>query len=387
MHKMIVTKIETFPIRLPYGEPIADARSTITHRATVLVRIETDSGVFGWGEAAAFGDVANEVACIIRTRLASHVIGKVVSPRDARRVLTKKTAHFGQRGLVTSAISGLDIALWDALARAAGLPLCQLLGGSPTPIKLYGGTGYYAGKKSTKSKDLELLERSLLAPQGDFRGAKIKIGRYGLPDDIARVRLARQVLGPKAILIADANNAYSFHEALKFARQVEAYDLHFLEEPIEFGQPRVSADLRRASPVRIAGYELEMTYTGFLPYIQQRSVDVLQPDCIWSGGILECLEIATAAQRAGIAISPHNFASMVSTAANYHFLCAAGGDVLEVDGTSSPLLKIPLEVDARTIRDGQLVIAGKPGLGIVPDLDYVRVLSNRTSPTANKVAA
>jgi len=375
---MLVTKVEAFPLRLAYEEPIADARSVITHKATVLIRIETESGGFGWGEAAAFGDVAQEVACVLNSRLSGLVLGTSAHPRDLRKLLKRATAHYGQRGLVVSAISGLEIAAWDALARTADLPLCQVLGAVPRPVGIYAGAGYYS-PGATRAEDVRNLKNSIGASTLDCRGIKIKVGRHGIDDDLERVRVAREALGASAILIADANNAYTFHEAVKFAKQAEPYGLLFLEEPIEFGRPADSADLRRASPIDIAGYELEMTYAGFLPYIEQRAVDVLQPDCIWSGGILECLDIAAAAERVGIAVSPHNFASVVSTAANYHFVCATGGELLEVDGTRSPLLDIALELDGRSMLNGFLTIRDEPGLGVTPDIDHLRELVRTSS--------
>lgn len=386
--KMIVTKIETFPIRLPYDQSIADARSLITHKATVLVRIETNTGVVGWGEAAAFGNVAGAVAELIHTNLAPIVIGQKVAPADVRTVLINRTAHFGQGGAVTMAISGLEIALWDALAREAGLPLCELLGGVPQQIKLYATTGYYAGGESSKEQDLALLKRDLTlfnqAAQ-KLRGIKIKIGRYGVGDDVARVRAAREAIGEKPILIADANNASSFKQALEFAYRAAPYNLLFLEEPISYGRADLSAVLRRLSDVPIGGYELgaPLGYAGFLPYIQHRSVDFLQPDCIWTGGLLESLAIAWAAKLAHIPTVPHNFASAISTAANYHALSVVGGDILETDGTNSPFNQFQFVEDAREISpNGDLVIKRAPGLGIVPDVDQIRKLSRSVFPTA-----
>jgi len=371
-----VAAIDAYPLRLAYNEPIQDSRSIIRRKSTVLVRVKTSQGVVGWGEAAAFGDVAFEVAGLINSRLAPLVAGFSAAPRDCAARLRRETAHFGQKGMVLSALSGIELALWDALGLASGLAVSELLGSFPRPVRMYAGTGYYVHGASPKD-NLSSLRRQFLDIRADvlrLSGAKIKIGLSGLDDDIERVSVARQVLGTDSLLIADANNAFALHEALQFARRAESANLCFLEEPIPFDQPKASSRLRSQSPIRIAGYEFEMGLGGFQQHIDECAVDIVQPDCIWTGGLLECLEIAKAAERAGILVSPHNFASPISTAANYHFLCLTPCDLLEVDGTESPLNRIEFERDNRVFAGGKMEICG-PGLGLTPNLESVLDLS------------
>lgn len=377
-----IADLEAYPLRLPYDRPIRDARSVITHKATVLVRIESSRGNVGWGEAAAFGDVAHAVASIITTVLKDHVVGFEATARTLVARLRRTTAHYGQRGLVTSAISGIELAVWDLMATRLGVPLCVLLGASPRPVRLYAATGYYDHVSTFPQASLELLRRDLELLRGSrhFCGAKIKLGRHGIADDVQRVQMAREILGPEALVIGDANNSYTLRDAIALAHEVASSRPLFLEEPIEFGQPDVALELRRASPIPIAGFELESTFEGFRPYITRRALDIVQPDCIWSGGLLECIDIGSAAAREGIDLVAHNFASPISTAANYHLTCVTGGSLLEIDCTDSPLAELMLEVDGRDVDNGNLLMEGA-GLGVKPNLEHLTELL-RTKATS-----
>lgn len=375
---LTITKLDVYPIRLPYDQPIADARSVITHKSTVFLRVETDCGCYGWGEAATYGDVPEIVTSVLRQKLFPLIQNRRVAPRNIAALIKKVTAHYGQRGIIISALSGLDIALWDLLGRQAGLPICTLLGGQPKEIRLYAGTGYYDAINHSPEKDLEKMKSSLeRIDRNVFVGAKIKIGRYDLQNDIQRVESARQVLGDRAILIVDANNAFDLRGAVRLAQHIESNNITFLEEPIEFGRIQESVELRSKSPIPIAGYELEMTQDGFTPYIKARALDIIQPDCIWSGGLTECLNIAIEAERCDLKVVTHNFASPLSTAANYHLLCTTNkSDLLEIDATGSPLQTILFKEDNRLVKYGQMIIPDDcPGLGVEPDPKTLKELS------------
>ncbi len=359
---MPVADVRAFVLRAALPEPLLDARSVITERGVVLVRIRSDSGAEGWGEAACFGGVGPLVAAAV-DHLAGSLAGRRVRPRELAAELGRGSAHFGQRGLVVSAISGIELALWDLLGHETGLPVGTLFGADPRPVRLYGTTGFYTGQDAAASR--ESLRTGLPAAAEGLAGIKIKIGRHGIADDVARVRLAREVLGPDKLLVADANNAYHVAEAVAFAEQVRDARLLFLEEPIPFGLPRASAELRGRCGVAVSGYELEPTYEGCLPYIEQRAVDYIQPDTTWSGGLVECLAVAEHARRNGVRFIPHNFSGVIGTAANYHASSLSGGSLLEVDRTGNPLADLGLlRENGWSLSDGSLLAPDRPGLGV-----------------------
>jgi L-alanine-DL-glutamate epimerase-like enolase superfamily enzyme len=373
---MRVAEVETFPLRWRYPAPIWDARSRIETKTSVLVKVTCHEGRVGWGEAAAFGEVPELVAAVVRGPIARLITNAEVSPRSLKERMVRATAHFGQRGLTLSAISGVEIALWDLLGQEARLPICKLLGGELKPIRVYQAAGYYRSERGPSVSDLshDLEDRV----SNRFSGLKIKVGRSGFDDDVARVRTARAALGPEGLLMVDANNAYSVREATRFADAIQKFDVHFFEEPIEFGDPAASLELRQRSSIAIAGYELEGLFSGFRPYIEARAVDVVQPDSIWSGGISECLAISDHARRHAIRLVPHNFSTIVALAANYQLLCAAeNGDLLEYDATGNPLLSA-LAPGCYRPEGGRILGDGRPGLGL--EIDERALASFRADP-------
>ena len=200
---------------------------------------------------------------------------------------------------------------------------------------------------------------------------RIKVGRFGAEDDAARVRLARRVIGGDRLLMVDANNAYGLREAMSFAEVLADEGVTFFEEPIPFGDPEVSAELRARSRVPIAGYELETSHAALEPYITARAVDVIQPDAVWCGGIGEAIAVASAAERRGIAVVPHNFSSFVALGANYQVVCSTErSDLLEYDCTGCPFIdEIAGCASPYVAADGSIAPSELPGLGV--ELDHV----------------
>ncbi|WP_040840165.1 mandelate racemase/muconate lactonizing enzyme family protein [Nocardia brevicatena] len=362
---MRVADVDAFVLRAALERPIWDARSRIEHRAAVLVRVvTTDPEIVGWGEAACFGGAERAVAAAVEG--ASELIrGRDIEPRVFIDDTHQRLAHWGRAGIVTSAISGIEIALWDALGKAAGMPVSRLFGVKPRALPVYRTLGFYP---SVSEDDSLPSLRSALAEHdlSDLSAVKIKIGRHGRPDDLGRAQTAREIIGNDIGLIVDANNAYTLRDALAVCRALDELDVLFLEEPIEFDQPEASARLRAESPVPIAGYELAPTAAGCQRYLDAGAVDYLQPDAIWSGGIAEGVRIAEAASLAGVRVIPHNFSTSVGTAANYHLATIANSPLLEIDGTGSPIGDKALAWDGWSTADGALAMVDGVGLG-VPD--------------------
>ncbi|MGY2026956.1 mandelate racemase/muconate lactonizing enzyme family protein [Nocardia gipuzkoensis] len=360
-----ITGVQVYIARAPLPFAVQDARSVLRHRAAVLVRVDTDDpALHGWGEAACFGGAEEIVAQTIRV-LTDRILGSPVAPADIAASLRHGAAHLGRAGLIVSAVSGIEIALWDLLGKIAGLPVCALFGCTPKPIPVYRTLGFY--RNDAPSDSLPILREDLArADLSGVSGVKLKIGRHGIDDDTARTRVAREMIGDKKILVVDANNAYRPRSALALCRAIADFDIGFVEEPIAAGLTGASARLRAASQIPIAGYELDPGYDACREYVDAGAVDIVQPDAIWSGGISECVKIGEAAARAGIELVPHNFSTPVGTAANYHVATVVGSPLLELDGTDSPLGDATPAWPGWDLRAGTLTMTGGAGLG-VPD--------------------
>jgi L-alanine-DL-glutamate epimerase-like enolase superfamily enzyme len=375
---MRIASVDAFPLRRRLREPLLDARSRIVNRTALLVRVREESGRIGWGEAASFGEVEALVGAAVE-HLAPLVVGEAAAPRAVAAKLRQGTAHFGQRGVVVAAISGIELALWDLLAKAAGLSVAKLLGGDGGGVRAYATTAFYRDDDDPVTAVARLEEelRGVLADPR-FSGAKIKVGRFGVEDDVRRIEAAREVLGQERVLIADANNAWAPADALWVAEAVREVRPLFLEEPIAFGHPGLSARLRARSPVAIGGYELEPTFEGLLPYVEGQAVDFIQPDATWGGGLGSALAIAELAVRQGIAVVPHNFSTSVALAANCTLVSLAGGDLIEVGATGEdPLSALSSPTLRWRVDGGRLEQGEAAGFGIEPDQSWLEELGSR----------
>lgn len=360
---MRVVAIDVLKNGFELAEPLYDARSCIARRHQVLVRVEAEDGSVGWGESAAFGG-SHELVARAVAQLVAPLIGTTAHPRQLSRSLLQATAHYGHVGVVVSAISGIETALWDLWGVVSGLSLSHLLGGEASPVRWYGTTGFYRGEDRTGS--LSVLRDDLAtALASEPAGLKIKVGRYGVTDAIERAQEARSALGPDRLLILDANNSFNVPDALRVMEGVRDLGVYFFEEPIPFGNPEASRELRLRGAVPVGGYELDPTFAGCRRYLEARAVDFIQPDACWSGGVAETMAIADLAHRFDVGFVPHNFASAVATAANYHVVSAVGGDLIELDLTgSSASNPTALRAMGWHVDDGYLQAPTLPGLGV-----------------------
>lgn len=378
---MRITDITTLKLRYDMLLPMADAIHTMPHRNALLVQVHTDAGHVGLGEAAAYGGSLESMEAVVLRDLRPILLGH--DPFNVERLWQRMAScphQRGRRGMLMMAISGIDIALWDVIGQATHTPLYRLLGGYRESLEAYASAGFYAQGKSAQALADEVAD---YAARG-FRGVKIKVGRnpelmlnplHNMPtpgyatatldEDIERVRLARQALGPRVKLAVDANNAWTPPIALRFMRAVEPLGIEWLEEPVAADDVDGSAELARALDTPIAGYESETSLPGFRDLIARRAVDIVQPDVIWTGGITECRKVAALAQAHGLPVIPHVFSSAVALIANMHFIAAIpNGGLLEFDQNPNPLrselFDAPIDIDAT----GMVRLPDRPGLGV-----------------------
>ena len=353
---------------------------------TCLVEIDTDTGLTGLGEAKVgvgnLGNYAGLVA-LVHAELAPLLIGR--DPRDITalwELLYNGTrAHYvnahgrtfpivGRRGITVSAISGVDIALWDRLGKSLGQPVWRLLGGRFRERIAAYASGGWAPVGGVGKQLRQYVERG-------HRGVKMRVGLQdrSVDDSAARVREARESLGPDVALMVDAHGTWSVREAQRFTRQVADCDLAWLEEPVSPDNVTGQAEVRASTDIPIAAGETEQTRFAFRDLIEARAVDVLQPDVAIAGGITETLRIAALAATHGHTLAPHLWGGAVLFASGLHLAVATPCvTLLEFSRGDNPLLHDLLEEPFELV-DGFIVPSDRPGLGVTLRRDFVRSIT------------
>jgi L-alanine-DL-glutamate epimerase-like enolase superfamily enzyme len=355
---------------------------------TCLVEIDTDAGLTGLGEAkVGVGNLGNYAALVtlIHAELAPLLIGR--DPRDISAVWESiyngTRAHYvlahgrtfpvvGRRGITISALSGIDIALWDLLGQSLGQPVWRLLGGRLRErIPAY-ASGGWAPVGGVGKQLRQYVERG-------HRAVKMRVGLQdrSVDDSAARVREARESLGPDVGLMVDAHGTWSVREAQRFARKVADCDLAWLEEPVSPDNVTGQAEVRATTDIPIAAGETEQTRFAFRDLIEARAVDVLQPDVAIAGGITETLRICALAATHGLTVAPHLWGGAVLFASGLHLAVATPCvNTLEFSRGDNPLLH-DLVQEPFDLRDGHVLAPERPGLGLTLDRDFVRSITVR----------
>ncbi len=368
-------------------EPISDALSTSTARQALLVKIETDTELYGIGEAFTYGAPLAVMKQIVEGQLGPMLSG--ADPQEIEKLwktMYWRTLAHGRRSLIMGAISGIDIALWDLFGKAAHMPVTKLLGGYSDRVPSYASGGFYAAGKGLDGLRAELEG---YRKQG-YRDAKIKVGRNperpGTPlrymafqengvsreEDYKRVELAKSIVG-NGRLIVDSNASWDSYEALEIGREMHRLGVSWLEEPVPFedleGFCRISREL---SQVQVIGCETEQGLKNFENMVRADALDIVQPDLGWAGGFTECKKIGAMAEGAGRKISLHCFGSAVLFAASLHLAASMPNtEAMESEENPNPLktdlVKTPFEADEHM----SFFVPQGDGLGI--DLDWTKM--------------
>jgi mandelate racemase len=266
----------------------------------VLIDIATDQGITGRSYIFAYAKLTLRPLVRLIEEIGSELSGKPVAPFDLMAAMDARFRLLGWQGLVGMAVSGLDMAFWDVLGRAAGKPLATLLGGSPRPIRAYDSYGAI-----DPAADQAALRRSL--DQG-FRGIKIKGGDGDLANDERVVKAVRELIGPDVALMLDFNQSLDPSEAGRRIERLAAYDLHWIEEPVPAENLQGHAKVRATSPISIQSGENWWFPRGFAEAIAAGASDFIMPDLMKVGGVTGWLRVAAQAEAASIPMSSHLFA-------------------------------------------------------------------------------
>lgn len=372
---MRITGIETFELVGSLGSQAFGWSQRVTGtRQAALCLLSTDQGLQGVGEAFYFGGPAAVVTTLMREGFGPLLVGR--DPLDSSVIwdeLYNWTRDQGQKGVTLSALSAIDIALWDLKGKLLGQPVHKLLGGAyRTRARAY-ATGLYE-PQGVPSVRAALADEARGYRQEGFGGMKLKVG-YGLAQDLEYVRAVREAIGPDLLLMVDANHAYNASEALRLARAMEPYAIHWFEEPVPPEDLDGYCELRSRSPIPIAGGECEYTRYGFRELIRRRAVDILQPDLCACGGFSEMQKILALATAAHLPVIPHVWGTGVGLAAALQLFAALphvperrfpAEPLFEFDRSPHPFRELVTR-EPFAMRDGYLEIPDRPGLGVSLD--------------------
>jgi L-alanine-DL-glutamate epimerase-like enolase superfamily enzyme len=357
-----MTDVSAIPISIPLRAPVRFSTRAVSAREYVLVTVADDHGAQGTGYTYVGTSGALATALLIETVVRPVLVGRSSTDIEgAWAALYQDTLLLGRRGLVLRAMSAIDMALWDLLAKRVSQPLWALLGGTGDPVPAYASGGYYRPGDPVENVERELKRYAALG----FTDFKIKVGGAELDVDVARVRAARNVIGANGRLALDANNAWrSPDEALRFVAAVEEFSPWWVEEPLSPDDVRGHAAIRQRSNVPIATGEIHATRWEFDDLIEAKAADILQPDVGVVGGVSEWMKVAQASAKAGLPVTPH-------WNANVHVHLAAAVDnclAVEYFALEEDIFNFEALLAERLVPDaGTIPIADRPGLGLVFD--------------------
>jgi len=301
---MRVERLEIGVYRVPTDRPEADGTFRWDATTVVLVEAVADSGLRGLG----FTYAAALAAGAVRDRVADVVVGRAVGEVGAAwGAMVAAVRNVGRAGVAATAISAVDVALWDLHARAAQQPLYRLLGQRREAVPIYGSGGF------TSYSDQELAEQlGGWVAQGISR-VKMKIGAdWGTreDEDVRRVRVAREAIGPQAGLFVDANGAYTARQAVRQAERFAEFGVSYFEEPVSSDHLEQLAFVRSRAPMAIAAGEYGYDPWYFRDMLRAEAVDILQADATRCLGISGFLEAAALAHGFAVPFSAHTAPSI-----------------------------------------------------------------------------
>jgi mandelate racemase len=342
---------------LKLKRPVVARIATLSEWPLILIDLATEEGVVGRSYLEPY--VIKSMRYLVP---ALHDLGEMLKGRPLAPVelfdAARKSLHFvGYEGLSMIAASGLDMAAWDALAKAADQPLCVLLGGTVGTVKSYNSNGLWL--KSPEAVAAEALE---LRDEGGFTGLKLRLGRERAKDDVATLECVRKAVGDDMHLMIDFNQGLSLAEALQRGHLIDDFGLAWIEEPIVYdnldGYARLAAELKTPLQIGENFYGPREMHKA----LQRKACDLVMPDFMRIGGVTGWMRAAAIAGAAGIPISTHLYPEVAA----HVMRVSETAHWLEWQDWADPILQRPY-----AIKDGHLHIPDLPGVGIEWNEDAV----------------
>lgn len=366
---MRIVAVRTLTLAAPLAEPVRTSFGVMTARHAILVNVRSDDGLSGWGES--FGNFPAwapfERIHTISDGLAPLLLGEdPLEPLHLHRKMRVASAplarQWGAPGPISQAISAVDIALWDILGQARGEPIHRLLGEAVAErIPVYAS--------ALGPRDPAPLVAAMQAQGVD--AFKLKLG-FGRDIDRCNLERLRDLIGPKARLMVDANQAWDLETARAMADLLAQHDVFWLEEPLPADRWRELAMLRRELPFRVVAGENLTDLDSAEAFLELEPVDIIQPDVCKIGGLSEARALCDLARERGVPYAPHYLGGAVGLVASLHLFAAVpGGFMMELDPNPNPFRE-ELGRGLLTVTDGTLPLPQAPGLGVAPEEAWLR---------------
>jgi len=346
VRELTIAGVTAKAVVAPLAHPVRTAVGTIPAAPLVLIDVATREGITGKAYVFAYTPPALAALHRIILDIGAELVGKPAAPQELMRYFDRRFRLIGWQGLVGMAVSGIDMALWDAVGRMAELPVVQLLGGSVRPLPAYDSYGAIDLKA-----DAEVLAASVAS---GFKAIKIKLGDGDLARDIATVRGVREIIGPNVHLMVDFNQSLEVPEAITRITRLKEFGLHWFEEPVRAEDLAGQAQVRAATGAPIQSGENWWFPAGLSAAIAARATDHMMPDLMKIGGITGWMTAVGLAAQAGIPVSSHIFAE-----ASAHVMAVTPtAHLVEWLDLAGSVLAEPLRLN-----QGQVTPRG-PGLGM-----------------------
>jgi L-alanine-DL-glutamate epimerase-like enolase superfamily enzyme len=356
---MRITEVSTRIISVPLERPVRTPIHYIVNVDNVLVELHTDEGITGIAYLWCFGVQRAQALAALVKDMVSLVGGMDALARASVYARMEREANFlGKVGAVTIAMSAIDTALWDIAGKALNRPVWQLLGGESRSIPAYAG-----GLFLSDSIDVIVAEAKAYAASG-FRAIKMRCGAKDWRDDIARVEAVRDAVGPNFTLMVDVVQGWTVDRAIKVGRELERFDLFYIEDPVVFDDLDGMAHVAAVLDTPIAAGENDYGLRGFRRLLEGNVVDIPMIDLQRVGGISAWMQVAAMATAWGKPVVPHVFQEI-----SIHMLTATPS-ALFIEYVSWWEV---LFVDTPKLVDGGIRPFDTPGLGLTFDLDAVEL--------------
>ena len=334
-----------------------------SHFWQIVVRVESDAGVVGYGYGGGGAPAVSVVNLHMRELLVGRVVDSVDDIRDAWDWLYYKSAPYGRTGIPVMALSGIDLALWDLLGKARGRPVYDLLGGLAVErVRAYAtsgeferdrDSGYTAVKVGTALSSDHDRQRPPWGPRPEAETERV----------VAQVAAAREAYGPDALVMTDCGMTWNADDALYMADRMADYDVYWFEDVLTPDHLEELADLRpKVKPVLLVGGEHDFTHHDFAAIAEAGALDLWQPDITWCGGITAGLRIIELARDAGVPVVPHRGGEIWGL----HLLAATGcGELAETMPHRWSPPRDELWFDEPRAENGYIAPTDRPGFGVV----------------------
>ncbi len=383
---MKITAIKSHVLQYDMPEELGYSQQYYAKRSAHLVEVQTSEGITGWGECFGPGNVALANKCIVEKVIQPLVLGHDPLDRDViwHKVYNLLRDH-GQKGMPMQALSGVDIALWDIAGKLVGLPIHKLIGGTHrSSVQAY-GYGMMLKRESVDEHVARFTDEAARIRELGFVATKMKTG-LGARDDVRLCEAVRQGVGEDFRFMVDANHCYTTSDAFYVGRALEELDAYWFEEPVAPEDHDGYRELRAGLKINISGGEAEFGRWGWRAILENRGLDIAQPEVCALGGISEYLKIMALCHAHFTPVINHVWGSAIAVATNLQLLAAMppmpGGlhpwePMLEFDTTDNrfrdELLVESLDIQEQVRRqDGHVSIPDGPGLGVEPDADFIR---------------